>query len=203
MFSPNYFRFFKSLFLGENPVGPSIYKAFFALQTPHFRPSFCTHRADDAFPTHAILQLIPLPEGRGGACHQQDSSSQSCNSRCARSTTARARVHFTFLGSLLNLNRNLNLCRLCPKWSEIKIRIKIKIKKRQPKKMKCTPRAPPSGKGLAKWRIVFRMTGRLCRGPLMRSREIAKVDEDEFYGARESPRRGRTARQGAPTRWRP
>ena len=54
-FLPNYFRFFKSLFLGENAVGPSIYKGFFALQTPRFRPSFCTHGADDASPTHAIM----------------------------------------------------------------------------------------------------------------------------------------------------
>jgi hypothetical protein len=34
----------------------------------------------------------------------------------------------------------------------------------------------------------------------MRSGETAKADEDEFYGARESPREGRTARRGAPTR---
>ena len=54
-FPPNYFRFFKSLFLGENAVGPSIYKGFFALQTPPFCPSFCTHGANDAFPTHAIM----------------------------------------------------------------------------------------------------------------------------------------------------
>jgi hypothetical protein len=45
-------------------------------------------------------------------------------------------AHFTFLGSPpnLNLNRNLNLCRLSPKWFEIKIKIKIKIKTAQPKK---------------------------------------------------------------------
>jgi hypothetical protein len=54
-------------------------------------------------------------------------------------------VHFALLGSPLNLNRNLNLCRLGPKWSEIKIRIRIKIKKRQPKKMKCTPRGGEAG----------------------------------------------------------
>jgi hypothetical protein len=47
-------------------------------------------------------------------------------------------VHFTFSGSP-NLNRNLNLCRLSPKWFQIRIMIKIRIRKAQPKKLKCTP----------------------------------------------------------------
>lgn len=47
-----------------------------------------------------------------------------------------------------------------------------------------------SAKGLAKSRILPRMRLRFCRGPLIPSREIAKADEYEFYGARQSPPSG-------------
>ncbi|MGA2544864.1 MAG: hypothetical protein ABSG78_25215, partial [Verrucomicrobiota bacterium] len=54
-FSPNYFHFCKSAFLGAKRLLPGLYKGFFAVATPVFRPAFCTHGGKALFQTCGMI----------------------------------------------------------------------------------------------------------------------------------------------------
>ena len=88
-------------------------------------------------------------------------------------------VHFTFLGSAPNLNRNLNLCRLSRKWFEIMITIKIRIRKEPPQEMKFARRRVRgflSGSGGGRRIIDERMTD----DRKLLARYVAEVSEEAF-----------------------
>ena len=54
-FPLNYFHFCKSAFLAAKPLSPSLYKGFFPVNTPVFRPAFCTHGGQPFVQIHALI----------------------------------------------------------------------------------------------------------------------------------------------------